>query len=100
MAELYSVMAKVGPEWAWGVSAFVSGLSISYGVFKPSYLTLSVGAMVGTLHWLLLAVMYFAGDWQNTGGITSLFISFYAAFVYINIRVNKIGKEEPLTDEE
>jgi hypothetical protein len=40
------------------------------------------------LHWLTIAILYFMGDWTSTGGITSLTFAFYAALVWVNIKVN------------
>ena len=93
-APLYSTMASIMPEWAWGSIAILCGLVIVYGVLKPSYKTLTRGALVGTWHWATIAVLYFIGDALNTGGITSLTFAVYAAFVYLNIRVNKITHPE------
>lgn len=88
-AQLYQWMAVL-PEWAWGLNAmFVVGGLMLYGVFKPSYRSLQTGATVGFYHWLLIAIFYFGGDWQNTGGITSLMIAVYCAFIHINLKVNR-----------
>lgn len=90
VAPLFNQMASIAPEWVWGTVALVSGMSISYGALKPSYRTLTVGAFIGAVHWLNVAVMYFLGDWHNTGGITSLAFCLFSAFVYLNIRLNKL----------
>lgn len=92
-APLYNAMNSLMPEWAWGCIAIVCGLVIIYGVLKPSYSTLTRGAQVGTWHWLAIAVLYFVGDVYSTGGITSLTFAVYSAFVYLNIRVNKVIPE-------
>lgn len=36
----------------------------------------------------MISIFYFMGDPLNTGGITALIFSIYAAFVYLNIKVN------------
>lgn len=89
-AQLYSVMSAVMPELAWGIIAFAAGVVMAYGVLKPSYKSLTRGAWVGGMHWLAIAVMYFIGDYTNTGGITSLIFAAYACWIYVNIRVNKV----------
>jgi hypothetical protein len=88
-ADLYSRMSELAPEWLWGLTAIMTGATIVYGAVRPSYKTLCVGAVVGGWHWLMSSAMYFMGNWQNTGGITSLFISLYSVFIYINIRANR-----------
>ena len=87
-APLYSAMAGFAPEWVWGGVAIFAGTVVIIGAVKRSYRALITGAAVAFIHWFLIALMYFAGDPLNTGGITSLVIALYAAVVYLNIRVN------------
>jgi hypothetical protein len=87
-AALYSEMADFAPEWAWGFFAVFCGLVTAYGAIHPSYRALVIGAGAAFIHWLLIAIFYFWGDWQNTGGITSLTFAIYAAYTYLNVRVN------------
>jgi hypothetical protein len=87
-APLYSVMASLAPEWAWGCFALLCGSVMAYGATKRSYRALTNGAAVVFTHWIIVGLCYFLGDWQSTGGITSICIAVYAAFVYLNIRVN------------
>jgi hypothetical protein len=94
-AALYSKLDDVGPEWLWGVLAMVCAVAISYGAIRPSYRALIVGSLVGFLHWTTIAFFYFLGDWQNTGGITAGTFATYAAFIYLNVRVNhKRGNQQ------
>lgn len=87
-APLYSKMSELFNESAWGGIAIIAGIVISYGAFRPSYRALIIGSGVAAIHWLIIAIMYFWGDWQSTGGITSLVFAFYGSYVYLNIRVN------------
>ena len=87
-APLYSEMAKY-PEWAWGAFAIFSGLEILRGVVRNRNKDLRRGAFIGFFHWLVVTLMYFAGDWRNTGGITSLTICVYCLVVYLNYRRNR-----------
>ena len=92
-APLYDVLATVPPdvfpaEFFWGTIAIVCGCIITYGAYKRYYRPLIIGASVATWHWLMIAVFYFWGDWQNTGGITSLMLAVYGAFIYLNVRTN------------
>lgn len=68
--------------------AIAVGLVTVYGAFegKPPYIYW--GAAAAGVHWLIISIFYFLGDWQNTGGITSLTLAVYAAFVYANVKVN------------
>lgn len=93
-ADLFSKMNELAPEWLWGLTAMLTGATIVYGAVSPSYKTLQIGAVVGGWHWGMSSVMYFMGNWQTTGGITSLFISLYSIFIYINIRANRDFIEE------
>lgn len=88
-AALYSAMDAIAPEWWWGSVAIISGLVITRGALKPSYHNLHLGSFVACLHWLAIAILYFAGDWMNTGGITSLTFAFYSGIVWLNVKVNK-----------
>lgn len=88
-APLYSAMASISSEYVWGAVAVISGLFIMRGAMKPSYKNLSLGAFIGCLHWLVVALLYFASDWHSTGGITSLTFAIYSALVWANVRVNK-----------
>lgn len=45
-------------------------------------------AAIGGWYWFMIAIFYFLGDVFNTGGITALTFAVYAAFVYLNLRVN------------
>lgn len=86
-AALYSEMAKY-PEWAWGAFATASGLGILMGINKGSNKSLRLGAGIAYFHWLIISIMYFKGDWQNTGGITALAFSVYAFVVFVRLRKN------------
>lgn len=77
------------PEYAWGCIALTVGMLMIYGVVRHSYRSLITGSLVGYFHWLMISIMYFGGDWQNTGGITAMIISIYCAFIFLNITKNK-----------
>lgn len=87
-AQLYGVLAQVAPEAFWGCLAIVCGLVTVYGAVKRRYGPLVRGASASGWHWLMICIFYFLGDPLNTGGITALIFAVYAAFVYLNIRVN------------
>jgi hypothetical protein len=87
-APLYSVMASLAPEWAWGCFALFCGGMMIYGATNRSFRALTNGAIAVWGHWFIISVCYFFGDWQSTGGITALMLAVYAGFVYLNIRVN------------
>ena len=87
-APLYDEMAHF-PEWAWGLFAFTSGVGILLGVKEGSNRSLRTGAFIGYFHWLIVSGMYFMGDWQNTGGITSLCFAVYSFVVLINLHKNR-----------
>lgn len=88
-APLYHSMAAIAGEWFWGGIAIIAGIVISRGALKPSYTNLHLGAFVACLHWLAIAILYFAGDWHNTGGLTALTFAVYAAVIWVNIKINK-----------
>ena len=88
-AALYSAMNGIFGEWFWGSIAVAAGLVIIRGAIKPSYQNLHFGAFTACLHWFVIAILYFIGDWQNTGGITALAFCIYAAFIWVNIKINK-----------
>lgn len=88
-APLYSAMLGVIPaEWFWGITAIICGLVTVRGAVTRSYRALLAGAGVVGWHWFIISILYFIGDWHNTGGITALFLALYAAFIYLNLKVN------------
>jgi hypothetical protein len=87
-AQAYQYFAYL-PETVWGGVAVLAGLAIIYGVVKRAFESLVTGALVGFIHWLVISIFFFAGDWHNTGGITYLMIAVYSAFIWLNLRVNK-----------
>lgn len=91
-APLYNFMSKIAPEWVWGGIAVAAGFAIIHGVFRPSYKALIFGALVGYFHWMVIAIMYFGGDWRNTGGLTALTFSVYSGFIWLNITRNNKNK--------
>lgn len=81
-------MSQIAPEWAWGLFALICGILMAYGATKRSYRALTNGAGVVFGHWFIVGLCYFLANWQGTAGITAMVIAAYAAFVYLNIRVN------------
>lgn len=86
--QLFSALGLLAPEVFWGTLAVVCGLITVRGAYRRSYRALVIGALTAGAHWSMIAFFYFLGDWTNTGGITSLTFAIYAAFIYLNIRVN------------
>jgi hypothetical protein len=88
-AALYSVLARSPiAEWGWGCIAIFCGSITCWGAYRRSYHPLLIGSAVAGWHWLMISIFYIKGDWQNTGGITALTFAIYAAFIYLNIKVN------------
>jgi hypothetical protein len=88
-ADIFNVLADIGGEYLWGILAIVMGTITVYGVIKPSYGNLTRGAFSMFFQWLTVGICYFLGDWQNTGGITGIMLAVYAAFIWLNLRVNR-----------
>lgn len=89
-APLYNKMSEFAPEWAWGAWAFVCGMLIILSVLKANWRWLSFAMGFATWHWSTVSGMMWWSDWHNTGGLTYTFISAYAAYLYLNIRINHI----------
>jgi hypothetical protein len=92
-AKLYSMLAHFPPafipaEYFWGTIAIVCGCIIIYGAVRRGYKALIMGSSVAFWHWLIIGIFYMVGDVFNTGGITALTFAFYAAYIYLNIKVN------------
>lgn len=92
-APLYSWLESVAPEWFWGAFALTCGITMAHGIIRHTYKSLIRGAFIGWIHWGAITTGYFLGDWQNTGGITSLMIMTYCAFIYLNLKVNQVEKQ-------
>jgi hypothetical protein len=88
-APLFNALNSVAPEYVWGFIALVTGTFMVWGVLKHSAKSLGRGTFIGFVHWTVIAGGYFAGDWQNTGGITALLIAIYSGYIYLNLRVNQ-----------
>ena len=82
-------LAQVAPEWCWGVAALAVGIVMCYGVIRNSFNSLSIGSMIGTIYWGLIATGYYIGDWRDTAGLTKTMICLYCAFIFLNIRMNR-----------
>ncbi|QIQ62911.1 hypothetical protein SEA_MOAB_26 [Streptomyces phage Moab] len=85
-AHVYSWLDSVAPETFWGILAMAVGTAMTYGLVRTSENSLTIGAFVGFLHWLIIGLGYFAGDWHNTGGITALVMAIFCAAIYLNMR--------------
>ena len=85
---IYSWLDSIAPEAVWGWAAIVVGIIMTYGVIRTSYNSLTIGAFVGFIHWLIIAIGYYAGNWQNTGGLTATAMAIYCAAIYLSMRVN------------
>lgn len=83
---VYDWLESLAPEEYWGSMAMAVGAIMTYGVVRGSQNSLTIGAFVGFIHWLIIAMGYFAGDWRNTGGITASAMALYCAAIYLNIR--------------
>lgn len=77
------------PEWSWGVLAVIIGVLTLRGAFKPSYSNLHTGSFAAAVHWLIITMAWVIGDWQNPAFILSFTFCIYAAFVCLNINVNR-----------
>jgi hypothetical protein len=79
----------IPPEYFWGFNAIIFSGFMIYGVVRGSHRSLTHGAFAGFIHWALVSVGFLIGDWQTTEGITALMVSFYCAYVYLNLMINK-----------
>lgn len=87
-APLFEGLRDLGPEWAWGIFAVIAGVAVVYGALRPSYGSLMRGTGAAGAFWLCIGLNLFIADWQNTGGLTYLFIATYSWFAYLNVKVN------------
>lgn len=86
-APLYSFMNFVS-EAVWGVIAIACGLIITHGALTRTVASLILGSRTGGIFWFVVSIMFFLGDWHNTGGITALLLAVYAFFIHLNLKVN------------
>jgi hypothetical protein len=97
-AAIFSKLGLLAPEVFWGCLAIFCGLVTIRGAWRRSYRALVIGAGTAGWHWFMISIFYFLGDWTNTGGITSLTFAIYAAFIYLNIRVNHRAAHRNMND--
>lgn len=86
-AQVYSQMGSIAPEYVWGFIAIACGLGMLWGALRPNYAALTTSCVVGFGHWFVISILYMMGDIVNTGGITCLFLSIYAAYIYLNTKI-------------
>ena len=84
--QVYSWLDSVMPESAWGILAMAVGAAMTYGLIKSSENSLTIGAFAGFIHWLVIGLGYFAGDWRSTGWLTSMSMAVFCAAIYLNMR--------------
>lgn len=85
----FTFLLSVMPEVAWGFVAACVGYVMLIGVLQHSFNSLSRGSFVGFIHWFIIAVGYFIGDWTSTGWLTALTVTIYCGFIYLNLRLNR-----------
>lgn len=94
--ERFQVLLSILPEVFWGLLACSVGYVMLMGVLQHSFKSLSRGAFVGFIHWLLIGIAYGVGDFLSTGWITGITIAIYCGFIYLNLKQNK--KHFPFKD--
>lgn len=87
-APIFDTLSDIGPEWAWGITAVLVGIAVLVGALRPSYGSLMRGTGVCGAFWLFIGINTLVGDWQNTAGLTYLFVATYSWFAYLNVKVN------------
>lgn len=87
-ASFYNALASLAPEEFWGVVAISCGAITTYGAVKRNYRALVNGALAAFWHWLMITIFYLIGNPLDTAALSAGIFAIYAAFVYLNIRVN------------
>ena len=88
-ASLYEGLRGFAPEWFWGFFALFSGFLSLITVVDARYpRTAFISAAITGWFWLIICILYFYGDWHNTGGITAGFLSILCAYIYLNVKAN------------
>lgn len=87
-AAIYSKALEFAPEWAWGTWSTCCGATILLSLYKGNTKILSFSLGFAVWHWSTVSGMFWWGDWQNTAGLTYMFISHYSIFAWLNIKTN------------
>lgn len=87
-AAIYDKTLEFAPEWAWGTWSTVCGAALVAAVFKRSTRWVSRASAFAMWHWFTISLMFWWGDWQNTAGLTYMFIGLYATYIFLNVRLN------------
>jgi hypothetical protein len=93
--KMFDWLSSVGNEYFWGGLAISVGAVMTYGVARGSRNSLTAGAFVGFIYWLLISIGYFAGDWKNTGGLTAAAMAIFCAAIYLNLRFIHFKETHP-----
>jgi len=65
----YSAMARLAPEWVWGVGAALVGLGILVALLFDGIRWRRVGAFAGLCYWLFVASTFAIGNLAGVGWI-------------------------------
>lgn len=87
-APLWSKMSDLAPEWAWGLWSLTAGMLVSYFTAKEKHVEQAQALGFIVFHWFTVGWLMWFGDWRNTGALTYSAISLYAAFLFLNVRIN------------
>ena len=88
-SSIYTTLALIAPEIAWGIISFISGLLIIVGALVKCHpKMLSYGALTAGWHWTMLTVSYVLSDPFHTGWIVALGMALLSAAVYLNAKLN------------
>lgn len=91
-APLWSKMHEFAPEWAWGTWSLTAGMLVSWYTATEQHVAQARALCFIVFHWLAVGWLMWFGDWKNTGGLTYSAIALYAAFLFLNVRINYAHK--------
>ena len=93
-SSLYSVMTAVSPELFWGLAVVCIGAIVITGAVTMKKRYIMTGTLLSALFWLFVSISLFLGQAANASFIDALVIATYAAFTYLNVKVN--NKARPI----
>jgi hypothetical protein len=93
ISAIYTAMASLLPEMAWGGIAVLAGSLTLRGAIIPSYDNLRTGSFVGFFHWFVIGILYCVSNFADPTGVMALTFAIYSALVWVNIKVNRLYYE-------
>ena len=88
-SKIYNSLNYIFPEWVWGLTIALIGLSSMAIVIHGCNKTLGLISKAGFILWGIITMFYISADITSTAWITSFTLSSFYLLMAVNIAINK-----------